>query len=163
MKKISFIVAILLLVISLSGCSSIGYVQTSYNNQSFQGAKLGIPWQIYQDQNSNIIANMEFSFLGSSSKDNLNSSHIGIQYHRELFPDFGLYGGLGSDAYYYYPAIGRSYTITDGVLSYEGGLDIYKVFHIGYRSTSLNSRNIDMIFVEFGIPFNMGGGALWGG
>ena len=163
MKKISFIAAILLLAILLSGCTSIGYTRATYNNnQSFQGLKLGLPVLVYGDKDSNVIANAEFSFMGNeSTKDNLNSLCLGLQYHKSLFEGFGLYGGLGSSDYYYYPAVGRSFTIGSG-MSYEGGVDIYTLFHLGYRSTSVNSKNIDMIFLEFGIPFNMGGAALWG-
>lgn len=160
MKKISFVAVILLLVIFLDGCASIGYARTSYNNQSFRGLKLGMPVPLYAENNSSLVANVDVTIYNSETpdpinpktQDNLVNMVIGLQYHQALLPPyFGVYGGLGYNGSNYYPSRNSTAHITGNGLAYEGGVDIYQILHLGYRVSPLANSSINEMFIELGM------------
>lgn len=160
MKKISFVAVMLLLVIFLDGCASIGYARTSYNNQSFRGLKMGMPMPLYTEKDSSLTANIDMTIYNSETpnpinpktQDNIVNMVVGLQYHQALLPPyFGVYGGLGYNGADYYPAVGSA-RITGNGLAYEGGVDIYQMLHLGYRVSPLGNTTLNEMYVELGVP-----------
>lgn len=154
-----------MLAVFINGCaSSIGYSRTSYNNQSFRGLKVGIPMTLYKENNMNLTADFDMTFYNSetpnptipSKQDNIVNMVVGLQYHQALLPPYlGVYGGLGYNGANYYPAVGTAH-ITGNGLTYEGGVDIYEILHLGYRVSPLGSTTLNEMFIELGIPMSMG-------